>query len=515
MATYRKKYLMRRVILILAFMTVQQSYSQHHSVLVSESPGVCEPSIKLDPSDPQIMVAGLILNKAVYSHDGGHSWTENEVTSPYGVWGDPVIEVDTAGNFYFLHLSNPPDGDWIDRIVCQRSEDGGQSWNEGSYAGLNGEKDQDKHWTVVDRASNILYVTWTEFDKYGSEDSTCYSRIRFSKSMDMGVSWSTPKTINTTSGNCLDDDETVEGAVPAVGPEGQLYVSWAGPNGVSFSSSYDQGSTWTQEISIDPMPGGWNYDIPGIYRANGLPVTKCDLSGGPHHGDIYVNWSDQRNGVENTDVWISQSSDEGKTWSEVKRVNQDESISHQFFTWMDIDQATGNIFVVYYDRRHAGADKLLTSIYMSMSVNGAESFVDFPLLSERDDGFIPDEKVFFGDYTNLTVHDGICRPIWTRMDEGNLSVWSTVVDTQKLAPGLFHIRPEFNLEQEGTVSLILSQNGKRKQLLTERQVAKGNSAFSYIWNAGKLLVGEYELQVIKGKEVLWTEQFVLDGESNR
>jgi hypothetical protein len=39
----------------------------------------------------------------------------------------------------------------------------------------------------------------------------------------------------------------------------------------------------------------------------GLPVTKCDLSGGAYNGTIYVNWTDQRNGEDNTDVfWQNQ-----------------------------------------------------------------------------------------------------------------------------------------------------------------------------------------------------------------
>lgn len=62
------------------------------------------------------------------------------------------------------------------------------------------------------------------------------------------------------------------------------------------------------------MPGGWDYVIPGLQRCNGLPVTACDLSNGPNRGTIYANWSDQRNGTNDTDVWLSKSEDGGNNW---------------------------------------------------------------------------------------------------------------------------------------------------------------------------------------------------------
>nr|MBK9651771.1 glycosyl hydrolase [Bacteroidota bacterium] len=126
------------------------------------------------------------------------------------------------------------------------------------------------------------------------------------------ITWSTPVRINKVAGDCIDSDNTVEGAVPAVGPNGEIYVAWAGPNGLVFNRSFDEGNTWlSSETPIDPMPG-WDYAIPGIYRANGLPVTACDVSGGAYTGTVYVNWSDQRNGASNTDVWLAKSTDSGR-----------------------------------------------------------------------------------------------------------------------------------------------------------------------------------------------------------
>jgi len=116
--------------------------------------------------------------------------------------------------------------------VVQKSTDKGSTWSTGTFMGLNGTKQQDKQWAAIDRRNNTIYVTWTEFDRYGSSAPTDSSRIMFSKSTDGGNTWSTQKRINKKSGDCVDSDNTVEGAVPAVGPNGEIYVTWAGPDGL-------------------------------------------------------------------------------------------------------------------------------------------------------------------------------------------------------------------------------------------------------------------------------------------
>lgn len=407
-----------------AFICMLALNAQHTNILITDQWSPEEPSITLNPKNPDIMVGGCNIYQYFYSTDGGYTWENEEMTSPYGVWGDPCLIVDTAGHYYFFHLSNPQNGSWIDRIVAQKSTDHGQTWTSGNYMGLNGSKAQDKEWAAVDWSNNNIYVTWTQFDEYGSGDPQDSTIIRFSKSTDAGASWSEAMRINEVAGNCIDSDNTVEGAVPAVGPEGQIYVAWAGPAGLVFDKSYDQGETWLdKDIFIDEFPGGWDYDIPGISRCNGLPVTSCDTSGGPYNGTIYVNWTDQRHGEDDTDVWLAKSTDEGETWSDPIRVNDDPPGKHQFFTWMTVDQATGYLYFVFYDRRNY--DDKATDVYMAMSKDGGETFTNFKI---SESPFAPNSGVFFGDYTNITAYDDVIRPIWARLDGFQLTVYTAIVD---------------------------------------------------------------------------------------
>ena len=398
------------------------------NVLVSH-PGNIQPeevTIGINPQNPLNVVAGSNLDYYYYSNDGGYTWTEGRLGSTLGVWGDPSVVFDAEGNLYYGHLSDPLEGDFIDRIVVQRSADGGRTWSDGAGIGLNPPKDQDKEWLAADHTDSVyrnsIYAAWTEFDRYGSPDPEDRTRILFSYSRDFGEKWSDPVVVSDVTGNCLDSDETVEGAVPAVGPEGQVYLSWAGPMGIMFDKSLDGGQTFGEDIFVDPMPGGWDFHIPGIYRCNGMPVTACDISFSPHRGNIYILWSDQRYGFDDTDVFLVKSTDGGETWGPLKRVNDDPPRKQQFFPWMTVDQTTGNIYVVFYDRRDAS--DYSTEVYLAKSSDGGETFRNYKI-SEYP--FRPVSGIFFGDYINIAAHAGRIHPIWARMDGIDLSIWATVI----------------------------------------------------------------------------------------
>ncbi len=433
-----------RLLILFIFLPVVLS-AQYPNVLISQTNSPEEPCICIDPKNPQQIVAGANIDNYYYSSDGGQTWTWGTLTSQYGVWGDPVIIVDTAGAFYFFHLSDPPGPAWIDRIVCQKSIDGGHTWTDGTYMGLNGTKNQDKEWGIVDPVTNTIYVTWTQFDSYGSSAPGDSSHIMFSRSTDGAATWSPATRIDEKGGDCLDMDNTDEGAVPAVGPNGEIYVAWAGPLGLVFTKSTDGGLTWpaTNQV-IGPIPGGWDYAIPGIYRANGLPFTVCDLSSGPYRGNIYINWSDQRNGPDDTDVWFVKSTDGGTTWSSPLRVNDDPPGKQQFFTSMTVDQATGFIYVVFYDRRNYTDDN--TDVWMAVSRDGGETFKNFQV---SDSPFLPNELVFFGDYTYVSAYKNIVRPTWARLQDGQLSVYTALMDSIFAGTGRGPVNREsmFTLDQ--------------------------------------------------------------------
>jgi BNR repeat-like domain len=379
-----------------------------------------EPSIAIHPKNQNIQIAGSVMDDYYYSTDGGDTWTSNTLTSKFGVGGDPVLIFDSLGRAYYFHLSNYSWGSYLDRMVCQYTDDVSSTFSAGSHPLPAGKKVQDKQWVCVDPVNNHIYMTWTQFDTYNSkkpEDSTI---IVFSKSEDQGVSWSDPIRISKYGGNCRDDNNTVEGAVPTVGRNGEIFVVWTGPKGLVMQKSTDKGSTWLpEEKRVHEHHGGWNIEIPGFNRANGLPILTSDHSKGENHGNLYLNWCDRKEGNDNSDSWLCVSKDEGTTWSEPVKVNQDKGMSHQFFTWMTVDQSTGYLYFVYYDRRDE-KKKNRTHVYAACSKDGGRTFTEIRLTKKP---FIPNSKKFFGDYLNIAAVNGTIRAIYPRMDKKEISLW--------------------------------------------------------------------------------------------
>ena len=390
-----------------------------------------EVTIAINPLNPDNIVAGSNLKFFYTSFDAGKTWTQGSL--PDGTWGDPCVIFDKTGRVYIANLRYG----W-DAIAVRHSDDGGRTWSaavklfgpssDSARAGsLFKSSLQDKEWLVCDmtdgpRAGSI-YASWTDFTKYGSEDPKDSSVIVFARSLDRGETFEPFVRVSDKGGDAIDSDNTVEGAVPAVGPDGSVYLAWAGPEGLYFDRSFDGGQTWGTDRVISDMPGGWDLEISGISRSNGLPITLADISDGAHSGTIYINWVDLRNG--DPDVFILSSTDGGDTWRGPVRVNDDVigNGKDQFFTWATTDPVTGELSVVFYDRRSYDTDS--TDVYLARSTDGGLTF-DNQRISQA--AFYPSPMVFFGDYNGISAYDGRIRPIWTQLDQGQLSIHTCLIE---------------------------------------------------------------------------------------
>jgi hypothetical protein len=464
---------------VILLITALNLFAQFPNIRVSQpsSTDPNETSIAINPIDTSNLVAGANIRYYYYSTNGGYTWIQGNLNSPLGVWGDPCVVFDLNGHCYFGHLSNPSSGGyWIDRIVVQKSTNKGVSWSSGVGIGYNPPtRNQDKEWLAVDWTNspfrNNIYVAWTEFDSYGSSNPQDSSRILFARSTDGGQTWSAPVRVSDKGGDCIDGDNTVEGAVPAVGPNGEIYLSWAGPLGLVFDKSTDGGLTWGIDKVVTSIPGGWDFNVPGIYRCNGLPITACDISNSPYRGNIYINWSDQRNGTNNTDIFLVKSTDGGNTWSQPIKVNQDNTQTHQFFTWMTVDPATGYIYIVYYDRRNYSDNR--TDVYLARSTDGGSTFTEFKISQSP---FTPTSSIFFGDYTGITALNGNVYPIWTRLENSQRSVWIAIFrDTiQAQQTSTFSVGEGWNL-----LSVPIQANN-----MFYKNLFPSSNSFAYTYDGG-------------------------------
>ncbi len=386
----------------------------------------CEPTVAINPKNPLNIVAASARDNVYYTFDGGKSWTNSKLTSPFGVYGDPVLVADPKGNFYYFHLSDPTGEGWrneksLDAIICQVSSDGGVTWDGGTQVGLNPPKDQDKPWACVDPKGNLV-VAWTQFDKYADADSACQSNIMISTSSN-GKKWSKAVRISNRPGNCLDDDNAAGGAVPSTTDDKKMFVVWAHENKLYLDRSFDNGDMWlSNDIEIGSQPGGWNMKIPGHDRSNGFPILQIDRSKKQSAGLLYLVWADQRNGTDDTDVWFIRSNNYGDYWTTPLKIGGTEKGAHQYLPWMVVDQTSGFIYVLYYDR--SAYDDSRTDVMLAYSTDNGTTF---KTVKVSETPFTPDESAFFGDYLNIAAHKGLIVPVWTRMDNGVTSVWTAVL----------------------------------------------------------------------------------------
>ena len=440
------------IALTLAGIALQVTFAQQ-VIKVTDADAInpAEVSVAINPKNPDNIVGASFQigrpprpragSYTYVSTDGGKTWKTIPVEDPKGLsQGDDAVSFASDGTAYHAHLSfvgirvaKPPRAE--SGILVEASKDGGLTWNE-SVPAINHINSvtpfEDKPGIVVDNAADSphkgnVYLAWTRFDTYGSSDPECHTQIYFSRSTDSGQTFSMPFRISDTGGDCRDSDNTVEGAVPAVGPKGEVYLVWAGPLGLVFKKSLDGGLTFGKDRVFQSMPGGWDFSVEGLERANGMPVTGVDLSGGPNKGTLYVNWIDARNG--DPDVFIAASRDGGETWSAPVRVNDDplKNGKAQFFTWMSVDPIDGSVNIVFYDRRDTEGAQ--TKLILARSVDGGRSFVNYKIDAPP---FTCDPRVFFGDYSGISAYNGHVVPIFMHFAEG-----------QKLAVSvaLFHFKP--------------------------------------------------------------------------
>ncbi|HSQ58407.1 MAG TPA: sialidase family protein [Gemmata sp.] len=355
-------------------------------------------------------------NHTYSSTDGGLTWQAAAAPNPERRnQGDDSVTFGPDGTVYHCYLSalgyrDPSPNRACSGLFVRRSIDG-VKWDPPVpiVDHINTvEPMEDKPWIVVDGVRGSphrgnVYVSWTRFDKYGTSDPEFHSRIYFSRSRDGGKSFGSPVRVSDKSGNALDDSGTVEGAVPAIGPKGEIYVAWAGPEGIQIDKSNDGGFSFGKDVKVADQPGGWSFAVPGIGRHNGLPVTACDVSRGKFRGSVYVCWIDKRNG--DPDVFVAASRDEGKTWKEPVRVNTDspKNGKDQLFAWLAVDPVDGSLNVVFYDRRtNEGPKDTKLAVMVARSVDGGETFANY---SVNLDPFAVGQA-FMGDYIGIAALDG-------------------------------------------------------------------------------------------------------------
>ena len=361
-----------------------------------------EPSVRISRKNPNRVVAAWRdfrtgvnppLRRIGYSFssDGGDTWSVSQLTPQIipgaALSSDPVVAVDTSGNFYIITVSiNDLAGSG--ELWLFKSTDEGETFNEVHEMAVSAFF-EDKEWAATDLSPtspyvNTMYCSWTRF----SSNTT----ILLIKSTDEGVTWSDPVIVSDGSNN-------VQGSFPAVSSDGELYIVWRSSGQIRFDKSTDGGVTFGTDLAVSTAPSAW------------FPHMAVDLSGGPFNNYIYVVWNDERNGDD--DVFLSISSDGGDTWSSALRVNNDPVGNGKVQYWPSIAiSELGEIVILFYDTRNTQNNNIIEA-YIARSTDGGATFTNELVSTQPSSTNIPNSDVRFGDYINIDFVGGNIVPVWT------------------------------------------------------------------------------------------------------
>ncbi|GAH47175.1 unnamed protein product, partial [marine sediment metagenome] len=177
-----------------------------------------------------------------------------------------------------------------------------------------------------------------------------------------------------------------------------------------------------------------------------------DITGGPYNGNIYVAYMDDAPGYTDTDIYFTRSTNNGNTWSQKIRINDDplNNGCDQFHPWLTVAQ-DGSIIVVFLDRR-LDSGNLFMDLYMTTSTNGGNTWSEnerittvssdptagskFTPLCQAANKFpikidqpliLAGRAGLLGEYIGVTASsiDDI-HPIWTDTRLGNQDVFTGV-----------------------------------------------------------------------------------------
>lgn len=396
-------------------------------VPVTDEPSTqSENSIFVDPSDNNHALNSnnsTTASGSVYgandfkTDDGGGSWYGHLEGTGGGNSGDPAAAISNDGRMYngFIHSSG---GQGV-----AYSEDNGETWTSVEVApapgGFSSMLDKNHLWIDNSPSSPYegnVYSSWTAFG--GSNDN----EIEVVHSSDGGVTWSQKQEISSE----VNAGSHNQGVNLGTGPDGEVYAIWAiydswptDENAIAMARSFDGGDTWETFRIIEDIRGIRDSETSKNMRVNAFPSMDVDISNGSNRGTIYVTWTNigypGENDGPDMDIYMIKSSDDGDTWSEPIKVNQDESGqgTEHYFPWISCDPVTGALSVIYYDDRNVSSTQ--AEVFVSTSIDGGDSWEDM-LVS--DVAFTPSPipglaSGYMGDYLGIDSYGGWTYPTWT------------------------------------------------------------------------------------------------------
>jgi hypothetical protein len=338
------------------------------------------------------------------SSDAGATWFTTVMTrtwsgNTFGITFDPGLDVDTAGNFYYVFGGAPLSGNFPNSIAVAKSGPDGLSWGTPAAVTFNARRFfDDKYYIAVDRSgmafNNRVYVSW---DRNVSNNQILY----LSFSSNGGTSWAAPIKVDDGTSKF----ERVIGAYPAVDQaSGVVYDSWHNyaKDIIFVDRSTNGGVSWGTDVAAAVTHTGFGQDIGCVGGRSQGPAHAIKVG---TNGVIHLVYADSISG-KGFDVLYTRSTNGGAGWSAPVALNDDTTAGHQFHPTLAVSGST--VTVSFYDRRDDPAN-CLSHVYATRSTDGGLTWSANLRLTTDPSNFDGNANGP-GDYSSATDHLGQTFP---------------------------------------------------------------------------------------------------------
>jgi hypothetical protein len=295
----------------------------------------------------------------VGTQDMPPSWTNNT---------DPNVDWDTQGRVYqttlpfnaFWEGGLHPNGE----IDVSYSDDMGAHWVKGNGGeALDSTNNQtsltfghveDKQWIAVNHFPlsvyrDHVYAMWTTFN--GANGN---GKIMVAISRDRGQTFT--KAVQLTTPSATTPGNTY--VYPSIGPDGTVYVAFVGGydlnknkvGHVYVAKSMDDGQTWGPFVlAASPIENPNGYLPPTNFRDG---IIENFAASPTYPGHVYLTYENYDSVGGHMDVYFTQSTDGGLTWSAPALVNDDANTATTDQFQPSVAAGPGGaVAVAFYDRR--------------------------------------------------------------------------------------------------------------------------------------------------------------------
>jgi len=430
------------IVLFTAFCPFLSSQDKANAIIVGRNTPIVqgtangiflEPHLALDPANDQHLSLGAISIQsgvptvvAFDSNDGGQLWHPVPLPGTDGKQAfDPWVAFGKSGA-YIAVLADAAD------IVIHRTSAGGQNWSPGVAVPRGSGGAFDHPAIAVDRTNGrfagTVYVVASQSARTPGGKKVYPTSIL--RSVDGGKSFLPPVQV-------LPNNFNNENGNPVVLDDGTLVVPFFE---ITINGKWlEHPRLWV----VRSEDGGASFSSPYLvmqqYSGHSFPVLACSHGHSPNR--LYLTWvSKDPNGGEN--VYLSNSSDKGETWSPPVRVNEatGESNVSARIPAVAVSDA-GTVGVTWIDRRAAPAGKC-SNVFFAASRDGGQSFSPNVRISEAatcadakgnqlpfGDGKtkVGERWEAGGDYFGLVAAGATFHSVWADTRSGAYQLWHTTI----------------------------------------------------------------------------------------